>query len=110
MINNSKHNGTVLENLFCPVCNVHINMNKIKRFRSLDISQQHTAFSSDAIKEQCSSKDQLQTLSTNLHQIKDHSSEILIKLNPYLILDTDPTLDNLNHSNKLSRFPHSSGK
>lgn len=108
MFNNSKDDGTVLEHFFCPVCNVH--MNRIKRFQPLDIHQQHKSLSSDGIKELWKPMDQLQTLHTNLHQIKNHSSEVLLKLNPYLILDTDPTLDNLNYSNVLSRYPHSVGK
>ncbi|XP_022163960.1 uncharacterized protein LOC111029304 [Myzus persicae] len=105
MFNNSKDDGTVLEHFFCPVCNVH--MNRIKRFQPLDIHQQHKSLSSDGIKELWKPMDQLQTLHTNLHQIKNHSSEVLLKLNPYLILDTDPTLDNLNYSNTLSRSPQS---
>jgi len=108
MINNSEHDGTVPENCFCPVCNVH--MNRIKRSRPLDTHQEHNAFSSDGIKERWCHIDRLQTLRTNSHQTMDHSSERLLKLNPYPILDTDPTLDNLNYSNALSRFPHSLGK
>lgn len=107
MINNSEHDGTVPENCFCPVCNVH--MNRIKRSRPLDTHQEHNAFSSDGIKERWCHIDRLQTLRTNSHQTMDHSSERLLKLNPYPILDTDPTLDNLNYSNALSRFPHSLG-
>lgn len=108
MINNSEDDGTVPDIFFCPVCNVH--MNKINRFRPLDIYQQIKSFSSDGIKEWWSSMDQLQTLRTNLHQVKNYSSEILLKLNHYQILDTDPTLDNLNYLNSLSRSLHLLGK
>lgn len=108
MINNSEDDGTVPDIFFCPVCNVH--MNKINRFRPLDIHQQIKSFSSDGIKEWWSSMDQLQTLRTNLHQVKNYSSEILLKLNHYQILDTDPTLDNLNYLNSLSRSLHLLGK
>jgi len=108
MINNSENDRTVPDIFFCPVCNVH--MNKINRFRPLDIHQQLKSFSSDGIKEWRSSMDQLQTLRSNLHQVKDYSSEILLKLNHYLILDTDPTLDSLNYLNPVSRSLHSLGK
>jgi len=108
MVNNSEDDKTVPENFFCPICNGH--MNRINRIRSLDIHQQHKSLSSDGIKECWSPMDQLQTLCTNLHQVMDHSSKILLKLNPYLILDADSTLDNSNYFNILSRSPRSSGK
>jgi len=108
MINNTEHDETIPENVFCPVCNVH--MIRIKRSRPLDTHQEHDTFSSDGIKKRWCPIDRLQTLRTNSHQTMDHSKERLIKLNPYLILDTDPTLDNVNHSNALSRSPHSIGK
>ncbi|XP_060857271.1 tubulin monoglutamylase TTLL4-like isoform X3 [Metopolophium dirhodum] len=107
-VNNSEDDETEPEIFFCPACNVH--MNKIYQFRPLlyhFIHQQHKSFSSDGIEEWWSPMDQLQILRTNLHRVKDHSSEIFLKLNPYLILDTDPTLDNLNYLNTLSRSPHS---
>lgn len=106
MINN-EHNGSVPENCFCPVCNVH--MNRIKRSRPLDTYQENNAFSLDGIKERRCSIDRLQTLHTNLHQTMDHTSERLLKLTPYPILDTDSTLDNLNYSAALSRS-HPLGK
>lgn len=107
MINNSEHDETVPENCFCPVCNVH--MNRIKRSRPLDTHQEHNAFSPDGMKERWCPIDRLQTIRTNVYQTTDHSSERLIKLNPYPILDTDPILDNLNYSNALSKSPHSLG-
>ncbi|KAE9524189.1 hypothetical protein AGLY_015434 [Aphis glycines] len=107
MINNCEHDGYVLENGFCPVCNVP--MNKIKKSRPFDTHQEHNTFSSDGNKERRCPIDRLQTVRTNLHQTRNHSSERLLKLNPYLILDTDPTLGNLNCSNALSRYPHSFG-
>lgn len=106
MINNYEHNGSVPENCFCSVCNVH--MNRIKRSRPLDTRQEHNAFSSDVIKER-RGPDCLQTLHTNVHTTMDHS-ERLLKLNPYPILDTDSTLDGLNFSNTLYRSPHVIGE
>jgi tubulin polyglutamylase TTLL4 len=87
-------------------------MNRIKRSRALDTHNvtEHNAFSSNGIKERQCPVDRFQTLRANLHQKIDHSSERLIKLTPYPILDTDPTLDDLNFSNKLSRSRHSIGK
>lgn len=105
------NNSEVPETFFCLVCNVH--MNRIYGFQPLlyhYIHQQHKSFSSDGIEEWWSLMDQLQTLRTNSHKVKDHSSEILLKLNPYMILDTDPILDNLNYLNTLSRSHHSLGK
>jgi len=106
---NSEHNGTVPENCFFPVCNDH-NVNLIKRSRPLDIHQTHNTFSSNGIKERRYPKDHLRTVSSNSHQTMGCNTEKLLKLNPYLLLDTDPTLDNLNYSNVLSRCPHSVGK
>lgn len=108
MINDHDHNEIVPENCFCPVCNVH--MNRVKRSRPLDTHQEHNALSSDGIKDRQCSLDRIQTLRSNLHHTVDHSSERLLKLTPYPILDTDPTLNNLNFSNTLSRSPHSIGK
>lgn len=108
MINNHEHNGSVPENCFCPVCNVH--MNKIKRSRPLDTHQEHNVFSLDGIKDRRCPVDRIQTIHSNLHQNMDHNSERLLKLTPYPILDTDPTLDNLNFSTTLSRSPQSIGK
>jgi len=105
---NSEHDGTVPENRFCPVCNAHMNL--IKKSRPLDIHQAHKTFSSDGIKEQWHLKDNLRTFRTNFQQTMDRNKEKLLKLNPYLILDTDPTLDDLNYSNVLSRYPNSFGK
>lgn len=107
IINNYEHNGSVPENCFCSVCNVH--MNRIKRSRPLDTHQEHNAYSSDEFKDRrC--PDRLQTLHNNLYPIKDHSSERLLKLTQYPILDTDPTLDISNFSNILSRSSHPIGK
>jgi hypothetical protein len=53
--------------------------------------------------------DTQKTLGANLYQNIDLSSERLLKLAPYPILDTDPGLKNLNFSSKLSRYPHSIG-
>jgi len=100
--------GIIPGNIFCTVCNVH--MNRIKRSQPLDIHQQCNAFTLDRIKKQVYPIDRLQTLHTNSHKKVDHSKETLLKLNPYLILDTDPTLDNLNYSSALSRSSHSLGK
>lgn len=83
MINNSY----VIESCFCPVCNAH--MKKIKTSQPLE----------------CSGFNHLQTPHTRVHSMMDHS-ERLLKLNPYPILDTDPTLDRLNLSNTLYRSPH----
>ncbi|XP_025207302.1 uncharacterized protein LOC112603094 [Melanaphis sacchari] len=96
---------TASEDYFCTVCNVHMNI--IKQSQPFDIHQQYNAFSLDGIKEQLCPIDHLQTSHTNLHQKMDHGKETLLKLNPYLILDTDPTLNSLNYSNVLSRSPHS---
>ncbi|CAI6358011.1 unnamed protein product [Macrosiphum euphorbiae] len=105
---NSEHAGTVPENCFCPVCNAHMHL--VKRSRPLDIHQSHKTFSSEnGIKEQCHLKDNLQTFRTNFQQTMDRNKEKLLKLNPYLILDTDPTLDDSNYSNVLSRYPNSFG-
>jgi len=79
-------------------------MNRIKLSQPLDTHQRHNVFLSDEIKEQCYFIDRLRTYRTNLQQKIDHSSERLLKLNPYPILDTDPTLDNLNYSNALSKL------
>lgn len=65
-------------------------------------------FSLDKIEERCPI-DHLQTLPNNLHQSMDHSSERPLKLNPYLILDTDPILDSSNLSIALLKT-HSLGK
>jgi len=108
MINNSKHDESAPENCFCPVCNVHRDIKK--KSRSFDIHKEHNTISSDGIKEQRCPIDRLQTVRTNLHQTMDHSSKKLLKLKPYLVLDTDPTLVNLNYSNPLSRYPRSFGK
>lgn len=107
MINNHEHNGSIPDNCFCPVCNVH--MNRIKRSRPLDTHQEHNGLSTDGIKERRCPIDRLQTLRTNIHQTMDNSDRLL-KLTPYPILDTDPTLDSLNFSNTLSRSSHSIGK
>lgn len=40
-------------------------------------------------------------MTKDTYQKIDRSSERLIKLNPYSIVDTDPTLDNFNISNTL---------
>jgi len=105
---NSEHNGTVPENCFCPVCNTHMHL--IKKSKPLDIHQAHKTFSSDGTKERWHPKDNLQTLRTDFQQTMDRNKEKLLKLNPFLILDTDPTLDDLNNSNVVSRYPHSFGK
>ncbi|XP_025190868.1 tubulin polyglutamylase TTLL4-like [Melanaphis sacchari] len=107
MINNSECDGSVPENCICPRCNVH--MNKIKKPQLFDTRKEHNTFSSDGIKERRCSIDRLQTVRSNMHKTRNHNSEKLLELNPYLILDTDPTLKNLNFSNPLSRYPHSFG-
>uniref|UniRef100_A0A2S2PW90 Uncharacterized protein n=2 Tax=Schizaphis graminum TaxID=13262 RepID=A0A2S2PW90_SCHGA len=109
IVNNFKHEKNFPENVFCSVCNVY--MNRIKRSQILDTHQEQNEFLSDRTKECWHSIDCLQTLHNNLHQTVDHtsSSERQLKLNPYLILDTDPTLDNLNNSNSLYRYSHSLG-
>ncbi|VVC41200.1 Hypothetical protein CINCED_3A015863 [Cinara cedri] len=98
---NNEHNGCVPENCFCPLCDLH--MNRIKKSRPLDTHQENNAFSIDGIKERRCPIDRLQTIRTNLHQTMDHSSERLLKLPPYPILNTDPTLDNLNFSTTLPK-------
>jgi len=108
IVNNSNHKENVPENVSCSVCNVYTN--GIKRSRTFDTHQEHNVFLSDRTKECQCSNDRLQTLHTDLHQTVDHSSERQLKLNPYLILDTDPTLDNLKYSNALYRYSHSLGK
>jgi tubulin polyglutamylase TTLL4 len=111
IFNNSKHTKNLPENVFCSVCNVY--MNRIERSQLFDTHQEHNVFLSDRTKECWHSIDCLQTLHNNLHQTVDHtycSSERQLKLNPYLMLDTDPTLDNLKNSNALSRYSHSLGK
>lgn len=85
-------------------------MNRIKRSQTFDIHQEYSLFLSDRTEEHWCPIDRLQTLHTNLYQTADHSSEKRLKLNPYLILDTDPTLNNLNYSNGLSRYSDSLGK
>lgn len=107
-MNNHEHDGSIPENCFCPVCNVH--MNRIKRSRPLDTHQEHNAFLSDGIKERRCPVDCLQSFHSNLHPTLEHSSERLLKLAPYPILDTDPTLNGLHFSNALPRSPHSIGK
>lgn len=102
MIHSHKHNnGSIPENCFCPVCNVH--MNRIKRSRPLDTHQEHNAFSSDGPKER-------RSLRSNFHPTIDHGSERLIKLSSYPVLDTDSTLDSINFPNAISRSSHSIGK
>jgi len=108
MVNNLSNVGTVSENVFCYVCNVY--MKRIKRPQTFDTHQEHNVFLSDRTEEHWCPIDRLQTLHTNLHQTADHSSEKQLKLNPYLILDTDPTLNNLNYSNGLSRYSNLLGK
>jgi len=107
IVNNFNHKENVPENV-CSVCNVYTN--KIKRSQTFDTHKVHNVFLSDRTKECQCPKDYLQTLHTNLHQTVVHSSERQLKLNPYLILDTDPTLDNLKYSNALSKYSHSLGK
>ncbi|VVC44640.1 Hypothetical protein CINCED_3A020272 [Cinara cedri] len=100
------NNGnSVQKNCFCPLCDIH--MNRIKR--PLNTHQENNEKALDGIKEARCSIDRLQTLCTNLHQTMDHSSEKLLKLNPYPILDTDPTMDNLNFSTTLPKI-HSLGQ
>lgn len=105
MINN-EHNESVPENYFSPVCDG--TMNKIKSSRRLDTYQKNEEFSFDGINGRYSI-DRLQTLPKNLHQAMDHSSENLLKLSPYSILDTEPTFLNMNLSTSLLRS-HSLGK
>lgn len=102
IINNYEHNGSLPENCFCPVCNVH--MNRIKKSRLHDEHQEYNSLSPDGIKER-QDLDRLQTIKTNFHFTINHSDRLL-KLNPYPILDTDPALGGLNFSNKLYRSPH----
>lgn len=83
-------------------------INRIKRSRQLDISQEHNAFSSARIKERCP-VDRLQTFHSNSYSNTDNSSKRLLKLNPFLILDTDPSLDSSNVSRALSRSPRPIG-
>jgi len=85
-------------------------MNIIKISQSPDTYQQHNVFSSDGIIKQWYPLDCLLTFRINLHQTMGHNSEILLKLSPYTILNIDPTLDDLNYSNALSRFLNSLGK
>jgi len=108
LVNNLPNVGTVPENYFCPECNVH--MNKVKKPQPLDTHQEHNEFSADGIKERRYPIDRIQTFRTDFQQTMDRSSEKLLKLNPYPILDTDPTLNNLNYSNALSKSPHLFGK
>lgn len=98
----------MLENFFNPVCNT--NVNRLKKFRSSDSHLEHKELSSDGIKERLCPINRLKTLRTNLHQTMDRNSERLLKLNPYPILDSDPTLNNLNYSNALPKSPHTLGK
>lgn len=97
MVNNLLNIGTVPENCFCAVSNT--NMNRIKRSQPLDTHQQYSALSSDEIKEQLCPIDYLQSI----HKKMDHNKERLLELSPYPILDTDPTLENLNYSNAISK-------
>jgi len=85
-------------------------MNIIKISQLLDTHQLHNVFTLDVIKEQWYPIDCLKTFRTNLYQTMDHSSERLLKLSPYPILSTDPTLENLNYSNASSRPLNSLGK
>lgn len=108
LVNNLPNVGAVQENYFCPVCNVH--MNKLKKSRPLDTHQEHNAFSKDGIKERRCPLDRIQNLRTDFQQTMDRSSEKLVKLNPYPVMDTDPTWNNLYYSNALSKSLHSFGK
>lgn len=85
-------------------------MNRIKRSQTFDTYQEHNVFLSDKTNEYWCPIDRVQTLHNNIHKIVNNSSERQLKLNPYLILDTDPTLNNLNYLNILYRYPHSLGK
>jgi len=85
-------------------------VNRPKRFRPLNTHTEHKELSSDGIKERQCPTDRLQTLRTNLYQTMDHNSEKLLRLNPYPILDSDPTLNNLSYSNALSKSPLTLGK
>lgn len=85
---NNNHNRSVPENYYCPTCDGKLN--KIKSSGSLDTYQEYNEFSL--------------ILPKNLHQTTDHNSERLLKLSPYSILNTDPTLDNSNLSIALSRI------
>lgn len=107
MINNHEHNGSIPENCFCHICNVH--MNRVNRSRALDTHPEHNAYVSDGIKERQCPVNRFQTIRANLHQKIDNNSERLLKLTPYPILDTGSTLDNINFSNTASRSPHSIG-
>jgi hypothetical protein len=53
--------------------------------------------------------DTQKTLDANLHQKINLISDRQLKLALFPILDTDPSLKNLNFSNKLSRSLHSIG-
>lgn len=108
MVDNLSNVETIPENYFCPSCNVHMNIIKISQ--PLDPHQQYNVFSLDGIKEQWYPIDRLQTFCTNLYQTVDHSSERLLQLSPCPVLNTDPTLDNLNYSNASSRPLNSLGK
>jgi len=108
LVNNLPNVGTVPQNYFCPICNVHLN--KLKISLPLDTHQEHNEFSKDGIKERRCPLDRIQTLRTDFQQTMDRSSEKLVKLNPYPIMDTDPTLNNLNYSNALSKSLHLFGK
>ncbi|XP_050428184.1 uncharacterized protein LOC126838099 isoform X2 [Adelges cooleyi] len=103
LIARHEHNESLPEKCFCPLCNVH--MSKIKRGRPLDAHQDNNAYSSDVIKERCCAVDRMPSLHANLHV--DHSGERLLKLNPYPVLDTDPTLENVNYVNSTSKPMHS---
>lgn len=84
-------------------------MNRIKRSRPHDTSQELNSFSPDRIKEQRCPVDRLQTLHSNSYSTMDNSGRLL-KLNPFLILDTDPSLDSLKFSSALPRTLRPIGK
>lgn len=77
---------------------------------SFDTYQKHNAFSPHGIKERRYPVDRLQTLRSNSHSSTDHTARRLLKLNPYPILDIDPSLDSLNFSSALTKSPRQIGK
>jgi len=85
-------------------------MKRPKTSQPLDTQQKHNELSSDGIKKRWRPIDHLQTLRTNFQQTRDQSSEKLLKLSPYPILNTDPTLNNLNYSKSSFKSPQTLSK
>jgi len=106
MTDSEGHNECVSKVYFCPNCYTKID----KESPLFDTYQEKYVSLQDGIEERKCPVDYLQNRHNKSHLKMGYNLERRPKLNPYMILHTDPTLVNLKSPTKSSNHVHCIGK